>query len=47
MWRSTGIRLLMMVGLLLLLGGCGSGGGNGDEGSSNWDTMVWDQDDWA
>ena len=47
MWRSTRLRLLTVMGLLLLLAGCGGGGGGGDESSSDWDEMVWDQDDWT
>ncbi len=41
-------RMLMLFALpallaLLLLPSCG-GGGDGPEGSSNWDEMVWDTD---
>ncbi len=45
---------LAVLSLLLLLPACGGGGGSnaGGEspppgGSSEWDTMIWDQDDWA
>ena len=47
------LLLLLLLPLLALLGGCGGGGGGGSKvplppsGSSNWDQMVWDQDDWA
>lgn len=40
---------LYVIITLLLLSGCG-GGGSGTpppEGSSNWDEMIWDNDDWA
>ena len=47
-------RFLTLLGVLtafLVLGviSCGGGGGGGQPpaGSSNWDTMVWDKDDWA
>ena len=44
--------LLVLAGLLA---GCGGGGGGdldggsdgGDGGSSNWDQLVWNQDDWS
>lgn len=49
--RVTGVfRLLLAV---LLLAGCSGGGGGGGggnnspSGSSNWDEMVWDQDNWG
>ncbi|WP_345986558.1 hypothetical protein WCX49_05390 [Sulfurimonas sp. HSL-1656] len=27
--------------------GCGGGGGGSSSGSSEWDTMTWDQDNWG
>ena len=42
-------RLPALVAVLFfatLLTGCG-GSGSGDEGSSNWDEMVWDRDNWS
>lgn len=45
---------LTVLSLALLLSACSGGGGGdsgGDEpppgGSSEWDTMIWDQDNWA
>ncbi len=45
-------RLSIVILLLIFLTACGGGGGDGDgdgppAGSSNWDQMVWDHDDWA
>jgi hypothetical protein len=43
--------VLSVLGLLAFLlpacGGGGSGDGNGVVPSSDWDEMVWDQDNWA
>ena len=45
-------RAIRMLGVLAvaLLSACGGGGGGGTTplpaGSSNWDQMVWDQDNW-
>ena len=50
MWRPRRLRLLTLMGLLLVLASCGGGGGGSsvdETGSSNWDEMVWDEDDWA
>lgn len=47
------MRILILATVLALLTACGSssGGGGGTPpppaGGSNWDEMVWDQDDWA
>ncbi|GMQ87838.1 MAG: hypothetical protein BMS9Abin08_1048 [Gammaproteobacteria bacterium] len=46
------VKLLLPVALAILIAGCGGGGGGGNNnnppaGSSNWDTMVWDQDNWG
>jgi hypothetical protein len=49
------MRLIKLNALLLfcslVLVGCGGGGGSGDDetptGSSNWDEMKWDQDNWS
>lgn len=38
------ILLVSMLALSLL--SCGSSGGGGVTGSSNWDQMVWDVDNW-
>lgn len=36
-----------MLALLMILVACGGGGaGAADEGSSNWDEMIWDRDSW-
>jgi len=43
--------LLLFMGLLFITA-CGGGGGGGGgatpppTGSSDWDSMVWDQDNW-
>ena len=48
--------LITWLGVLLtaaVLTGCGGGGGGGTgttpapSGSSDWDTLVWDQDNWS
>jgi hypothetical protein len=43
------LLFLMAFGMLVtLMAACGGGGGGGGgDGSSNWDELVWDQDDWA
>ncbi len=50
MMRLITLHLVILLGAVLLTG-CGSGGGGGDDpaatGSSNWDEMVWDQDQWS
>ena len=40
--------LLLSVSVLAACGGGGSDGGTPQPptGSSNWDSMVWDQDNW-
>ena len=45
-------KILLLVALAALTAGCGSGGGGGDStsttpSSSDWGTLVWDQDDWS
>lgn len=46
-------RTLLVILALVVLGGCGGGGGGGSStpaaptGSSNWDSMIWDQDNWG
>lgn len=53
MSRLMSLRVLLAVALTALIAGCGSGGGSNDDGggttpsSSDWDTMIWDQDNWA
>ena len=47
-----GVTRILLIGLLLLGAvACGSGGNDHhppeDNGSSNWDKMKWDQDNWA
>lgn len=47
--------LVAIVAITLLLGACSKGGGGGASaappppppGSSDWDRMVWDQDNWG
>ena len=43
------LALLALVMLTILVAACGGGGDEGktSTGSSTWDEMVWDQDDWA
>jgi hypothetical protein len=40
------IMVILLLALIFVLPVCGGGGG-GSGGSSDWDQMVWDQDDWA
>jgi len=49
MRRLINIKVLLPLALAALISGCGSGGGGGGGAvpSSNWDTLVWDQDNWA
>jgi len=52
MSRLISLRVFLAVALAALIGGCGSGGGGNDSdattpSSSDWDTMTWDQDNWA
>jgi hypothetical protein len=50
--KHQSMFIISAVVLMLGLTGCGGGGGGGGapppapSGSSNWDTMVWDQDNW-
>jgi hypothetical protein len=46
LWR---LGLLVAITLFALVTIFGKGGGDppAEGGSSNWDQMVWDQDDWA
>lgn len=46
---------MLLLLLALLLGACSGGGGGGSEATppeslsqanSNWDSLVWDQDNW-
>lgn len=44
---------LLLFACLAVLSACGGGGGGGDDdvvnqaqANSNWDTLVWDRDDW-
>ena len=48
-------KLLSLLFMALAITACGGGGGGGGDGgttpppagSSDWDTMVWDQDNWS
>jgi len=48
--RKTRTALLAML-VLLGLSACGGGGGGSaappPAGSSNWDALIWDQDNWV
>ena len=42
------LLLFILIVFLAVYPACGGGGGdNGSQPSSNWDEMVWDQDEWA
>lgn len=41
------ILFVVIVGGAGLILSCGGGGGGDGQPSSNWDEMVWDQDNWA
>jgi len=48
------IAVLVVLSLIALAGCSGGGGGGGGSGaapppagSSNWDALVWDQDNWG
>ncbi len=52
--RFISSKILLLIALAALTAGCGGGGGGGSstpanpiEGSSDWDSMVWDQDVWG
>ncbi len=54
MIRKGIVKVVIPIVMGMLITACGSGGGGGGNnnsstpsGSSDWDTMVWDQDDWA
>lgn len=53
MKRLFSYRTLLLILALTALAGCSSGGGGGGgeaaapTGSSNWDSMKWDQDNWG
>lgn len=51
MSRFISSKIVLLFALAALTAGCGSGGG-GDGGttapaSSEWDSMIWDQDNWS
>ena len=46
MKRISILALLLFAGLFLFAS-CGGGGGGGSTPSSDWDSMTWDQDNWA
>ena len=39
--------LIFLFFLSLAVVSCGGGSGGDTQPSSNWDEMVWDQDNWA
>lgn len=43
--RNATLILVLTLGILFL-SACGGGDG-GSGGSSKWDQMIWDQDNWA
>jgi len=51
--KTRVIRILLFVAGIVMLSSCLGGGGDSDKhpppapGSSNWDTMVWDQGNWG
>ena len=50
MIRQLSVRVFLFLAVVTLLTGCGGGGGSDDPaptGSSNWDSMTWDQDNWS
>ena len=49
MLRKTSLWGLLLLATIVLAGCGGSGGGGGSNNptGSNWDEMVWDQDNWA
>ncbi len=53
MSRSEIIRIVASLTLAVLVTACGGGGGGSSSssspatGSSDWGTMVWDQDNWS
>jgi len=51
MKNTSFTKIFLISFVLLLLAGCGgsSNGGenNATNGSSNWDEMTWDQDNWG
>ena len=40
-------HFLYLIFMLLAISACGGGDSAPPAGSSNWDEMVWDQDDWS
>ena len=49
MKKYLAIILALFLALFLFMPACGGGGGGDDGGSesSNWDQLVWDEDDWG
>ncbi len=54
MSRLVSVRVFLLMAIATLIAGCGGSGGGDNTpstppatGSSNWDTMVWDQDNWS
>lgn len=48
----VGLFAAYIIWSTFIVAGCGGGGGGGGgvlpaAGSSNWDEMVWDQDNWG
>ena len=50
MTDKRGLSRVFILFVLAMLAGCGGGGGGTPTtptGSSNWDALVWDQDNWS
>ena len=51
MIQLLSVRTFLFLAVVVLMTGCGGGGGSDDPappaGSSNWDSMTWDQDNWS
>ena len=50
MTDKRGLSRVFILFVLAMLAGCGGGGGGApppSTGSSNWDALVWDQDNWS
>ena len=52
MTNKRSLTVVSILFVLATLAGCGGGGGGGSTpppptGSSNWDALVWDQDNWS
>jgi hypothetical protein len=55
MSRLVSVKVFLLVAIATLITGCGSGGSSNNSSStpsstptsSDWDTLVWDQDNWS